>query len=185
MAKIRFRRVIIAVHRDVGYFFAVLTVVYAISGVAVNHVEDWNPNYSVRHVERNVGDLGEIEDEHLAGEVLGRLEIEATPKAAVRMTDAEYRIFLDNRTLHVQTPSGAIVDEVIERRPGIFHVNFLHLNHAKGWWTWFADAYAVGLALLAMTGIFIITGKKGLGGRGRWLLIAGGVIPLLALLFQS
>ena len=46
-------------------------------------------------------------------------------------------------------------------------MNFLHLNHGKGFWTWFADLYAVGLAILACTGIFIITGKKGLGGRGR------------------
>ena len=29
------RRLIIAVHRDFGYFFAGLTVMYAISGVAV------------------------------------------------------------------------------------------------------------------------------------------------------
>ncbi len=56
--KVSFRKTIIGVHRDVGYFFAGLTVLYAISGVAVNHIEDWNPNYSVTHTERSVGDLG-------------------------------------------------------------------------------------------------------------------------------
>ena len=30
-------------------------------------------------------------------------------------------------------------------------------------------------------GIFILPGKKGLGGRGRWLLIAGMAIPLVYL----
>jgi uncharacterized membrane protein YhdT len=35
--------------------------------------------------------------------------------------------------------------------------------------------------VLACTGIYIITGKKGLGGRGRWLLIAGLTIPIVYL----
>ena len=47
--------------------------------------------------------------------------------------------------------------------------------------TWIADVYAAGLALLACTGIFILTGKKGLGGRGRWLLLAGLAVPLIYL----
>jgi hypothetical protein len=182
VAKFRFRKTIIAVHRDVGYFFAGLTVIYAISGVAVNHVEDWNPNYVVTHTERSVGELGGVSDDQIADEVLGRLGLDEKPKAAVRMSDQEYRIFLKDRTLQVATPSGLLIDEQVTRRPGFFHVNFLHLNHAKGLWTWYADIYAVGLLVLALTGIFIITGKKGMGGRGRWLLIAGTAIPLLFLL---
>ena len=185
MAKMTIRKTIIAVHRDVGYFFAGLTVIYAISGVAVNHVKDWNPSYSVTHTERSVGDLGSVPDDLLGAEVLSRLGIEETPKAAVRMSENEFRVFLDDRTLHVETPSGQIVDEEIARRQGFFQVNYLHLNHAKGLWTWFADLYAVGLLVLAMTGIFIITGKKGLGGRGRWLLIAGTAIPLIFLLLKT
>ncbi len=185
MAKVTLRKTIIAVHRDAGYFFAGLTVLYAISGVAVNHVADWNPNYTVMHTERSLGDLGGIPDAVLGDEVLKRLDIAEKPKAAVRMSEKEFRIFLEDRTLHVATPSGQVVDEEISRRAGFFHVNYLHLNHAKGLWTWFADIYAVGLLVLALTGIFIITGKKGLGGRGRWLLIAGTAIPLIFLLFTT
>ena len=44
----KWRKLIIATHRDVGYLLAGMTVIYAISGVAVNHVDDWNPNYVVR-----------------------------------------------------------------------------------------------------------------------------------------
>jgi len=185
MAKFRFRKTIIAVHRDVGYFFAGLTVLYAISGVAVNHIEDWNPNYTVTHTEESVGDLSAVEDSLLGAEVLRRMGIEETPKAAVRMSEKEFRIFLEDRTLHVATPSGHLIDELVARRAGFFQVNYLHLNHAKGLWTWFADIYAIGLLVLALTGIFIITGKKGLGGRGRWLLIAGTAIPLVFLLLKT
>lgn len=160
-------------------------MIYAISGVAVNHVKDWNPNYAVTHTERWVGDLGAVPDDELGTEILARLGIEETAKAAVRMSDKEFRVFLEDRTLHVTTPSGQVLDELVSRRPGFFHVNYLHLNHAKGLWTWFADLYAVGLLALALTGIFIITGKKGLGGRGRWLMIIGTAIPLVFLLLKT
>ncbi|HIE15490.1 MAG TPA: hypothetical protein EYP69_01050, partial [Bacteroidales bacterium] len=39
-------------HRDLGYFFTGMILIYAISGLAINHLRDWNPSY---HVEvRNV-----------------------------------------------------------------------------------------------------------------------------------
>ena len=34
-------------HRDIGYFFIGTTLIYGISGIALNHMSDWNPNYSV------------------------------------------------------------------------------------------------------------------------------------------
>ncbi len=185
VAGIRFRRTIIAVHRDFGYFFAALTVIYAVSGIAVNHVEDWNPNYTVSRVEYRVEGLDGLPNDEIGRVVLDALKIGEKPKASVRMSPNEYRIFLEGRTLQVAVPSGEVIDERIARRPGLFHVNFLHLNHAKGLWTWIADLYAVGLLTLALTGIFIIPGKKGLGGRGRWLLIAGTVLPLAFLVLAS
>ena len=32
-------------HRDIGYLIAGLTIIYAISGIALNHKNNWNPNY--------------------------------------------------------------------------------------------------------------------------------------------
>ena len=177
----KLRKAIIAVHRDVGYFFAGLTVVYAISGIAVNHIEDWNPNYVIRTETRSVGALETGGNDQLAAEVLTRMAITETPESVVRMSPGQLKIFLDQRTLTVALPSGEVVDEHARRRFVFFELNYLHLNHGKGFWTWFADLYAVGLALLACTGIFIITGTKGLGGRGRWLLLAGLAIPLVYL----
>jgi hypothetical protein len=40
------RRVNNVLHRDLGYLLVGLTLVYAVSGVAVNHVGDFNPSYS-------------------------------------------------------------------------------------------------------------------------------------------
>jgi hypothetical protein len=179
---LKFRRLIIATHRDVGYFFAGLTVIYAISGVAVNHIDDWNPNYVIRREVVEIGVLPFGSADELGAEVLDRMAITEEPRSVVRMGPNELKVFLDQRTLAVELPGGRVVDEHARRRFAFFELNYLHLNHGKGFWTWFADAYAIGLLLLACTGIFIITGKKGLGGRGRWLLAAGLAIPLAYLL---
>jgi hypothetical protein len=178
---VRWRKLIIATHRDIGYFFAGLTVIYAISGVAVNHIDDWNPNYVIRREIAEVGVLPFGEPAELGAEVMRRMEITDEPRSVVRMSRGELKVFLDQRTLTVELPGGRVVDEHARRRYAFFEVNYLHLNHGKGFWTWFADLYAVGLLVLACTGIFIITGKKGLGGRGRWLLVAGLAIPIVYL----
>ncbi len=177
----RLRKLIIATHRDVGYFFAGLTVIYAISGIAVNHIEDWNPNYVIRTEAATIGELPAGGNAVLAATVLERMGITEEPESVVRMAPNQLKIFLHQRTLTVAVPAGEVRDEYARRRYAFFEVNYLHLNHGKGFWTWFADLYAVGLIVLACTGIFIITGKKGLGGRGRWLLIAGLVIPIVYL----
>ena len=175
------RKLIIATHRDIGYFFAGLTVLYAVSGVAVNHIDDWNPNYVIRTEVVEVGILPFGTPAELGAEVLSRMGINEEPKSVSRVGREHLKIFFDQRTLTVELPGGRVVDEHARRRFAFFEVNYLHLNHGKGFWTWFADVYAIGLLVLACTGIFILPGKKGLGGRGRWLLMAGMAIPLVYL----
>jgi hypothetical protein len=181
----RLRSLIIATHRDVGYFFAGLTVIYAVSGIAVNHIDDWNPSYVIRTDIVELGTLPEVPAQTLAAEVLTRLAVEETPTSVVRMAPRQLKIFLDNRNLTVSVPDGRVIDERVRRRFAFYEANFLHLNHGKGLWTWFADIYAAGLLVLACTGIFIVTGRKGLGGRGRWLLLAGLAIPIAYLIWRA
>lgn len=182
--KAKARRTIIALHRDVGYLVAGLTIAYAVSGIAVNHIEDWNPSYVMT---REVVELGELpggDPEAIAAMVAGRLGIEAEPRSVVRLSPALLKVFYDGRTLTVTVPDGRVVDERSRRRWLLFELNYLHLNHGKGLWTWIADLYAVALLVLALTGIFIVPGRKGLGGRGRWLLAAGILLPVLYLVLR-
>ena len=116
--------------------------------------------------------------------VLRRMGIDAAPTAAVPVGPDSVKVFLEGRTLTVSTADGVVRDERIARRKVLFEANYLHLNRGKGAWTWFADLYAVGLAVLAVTGIFIVPGRKGLRGRGRWLLLAGASVPAVFLLLQ-
>ena len=43
------------IHRDLGYLCFGLTIIYVISGVAVNHIHDWNHTYKIEKVKRNIG----------------------------------------------------------------------------------------------------------------------------------
>ena len=44
-ARRNWRKLNNALHRDVGYLIVGLTIVYGVSGLAVNHRADWNPSY--------------------------------------------------------------------------------------------------------------------------------------------
>lgn len=181
----RLRRVILAVHRDLGFFFAGLTVLYAISGVAVNHMEHWNPSYRLERTQHQIGAVPAGTAAEQGREVCRRLGIAAEPVSTVRVGGEILKVFFEDRTLTVALPTGEVEDERRARRFLFYEVNFIHLNKGKGWWTWFADAYAVALAVLALTGLFIIPGRKGLSGRGKWLVGAGLLIPIVYLIVAT
>jgi len=73
------------------------------------------------------------------------------------------------------------VVEIVKDRRGLQEMNFLHLNQPRAWWTYMADLYAVALLALAVTGLFMLKGKKGITGRGAWLTTVGVLIPVVFL----
>jgi hypothetical protein len=167
-----------AIHRDMGYLAVGLTLVYALSGLAVNHIADWDPNF--RNYDRTVelGPLPEGTDDEQAAGVAARLGIEGKPREVYRAGD-EVEVLYDHRSLHVDTKTGHVIDEGQKPRFLLRVANWLHLNRGKKAWTYFADAYAAGLLFLAISGLFMIPGKKGLFGRGAVFLAIGIAIPLL------
>jgi hypothetical protein len=56
--------------------------------------------------------------------------------------------------------------------------NWLHLNRGKKAWTYVADTYAGALLLLAISGMIMLPGRKGLFGRGGLLVLLGAAIPI-------
>ena len=172
-----------AIHRDLGYLAVGLTFVYALSGMAVNHVADWDPNFRNTEATYEVGPLPGADDV-VAGAVLAKLAISAKPKRDVprrrRAGDP-----LRQRTLHVDTETGHVVDEEQKPRFLIRVANWLHLNRGKKAWTYVADAYAVGLLVLATSGLFMIPGRKGLFGRGVVFLAVGVALPIAYLVLAG
>lgn len=176
-----------AIHRDVGYVAVGLTFVYALSGIAVNHIKDWSdgdPSFKTYTRTVEIGSL-QGDDAAIAEELRKRFGIRETPREVYRASPDQLDVIFDKRSLHVDTAKGTVVDEGQEPRFILRVANWLHLNRGKAAWTYVADAYAAGLLLLATSGIFMIAGKKGLLGRGAVLVLVGVLIPVLYVHFAG
>jgi hypothetical protein len=167
-----------AVHRDLGYLSVALTLAYGISGLAVNHIHQWNPNYAKSKRVEQIRPLPKEETtEHLAEAAKAQLKPSGTFKGAFQPDDDTLQLFYKEATYSVDLPTGKVLVESVQPRPVLFALNQLHLNAPKRLWTWIADLYAAALIVLAGTGMFIIKGRKGITGRGAWLVGVGAVIP--------
>jgi uncharacterized protein len=173
-----------AIHRDLGYLCAGLTIVYAASGLAVNHRADWNPSYALRGttVPLEGVDLSDPAAPGFAERVLGALEIGGRFRGTFRPDPRTVQIFLEGSTVSVDLAAGTATFVETRERPGLRWANFLHLNEPKKLWTWMADLYAVALLVLAVTGLFVLRGRNGITGRGAWLTAVGVAIPAVFLL---
>ena len=169
-----------ALHRDVGYATVALTLAYAISGLAVNHIASWNPNYAKVREARQIRPLDRAQPtEALVRTAQAELRPEGRFKSAFQPDDDTLQIYYDRATYAVDLPSGKVLVEAVRPRPVLFALNQLHLNAPKRAWTVIADLYAVALILLALTGLFILKGPRGFLRRGLWLTGAGAAIPIL------
>ena len=167
-----------AIHRDVGYSAVGLTIVYATSGLAINHIAEWDPNFTHTTAVHALRAPLPDDDDAAAKQVLSALHIRETPKEVYREGD-QLEVLFDERTLHVTTASGQVVEEARRARPFLRVANWLHYNRGKKAWTSFADAYAAALLFLALSGMFMLPGKKGLLGRGAVFVLLGAAIPIV------
>ncbi|HLU65898.1 MAG TPA: PepSY-associated TM helix domain-containing protein [Kofleriaceae bacterium] len=181
----RWRAWLRAIHRDVGYLLVGLTFVYALSGLAINHIGEWDPNFKMV-VETHQLERPLPEDEVAAGEqVLAELGIEEEPRDAYWETDGTYQIYFDARTIVVD-PKTLIARDAAEKPRFFLRVaNWLHYNRGKEAWTYVADGYALLLLYLATSGLFMLKGRKGLIGRGAVLVALGVAVPVLYVHFSG
>ena len=169
-----------ALHRDIGFLCIGLTLVYAISGVAVNHISQWNPSYRVERIETNIGPVsGNPTDADTIRMILARLDETGKLESSYRPDPHSLQLFVDGRSILIDLGTGHVVHDRAIPRPVLREMNFLHLNHPKKSWTWIADVYAVALGFLAVSGMLMIRRKT--MHRGVVLTGIGFVIPLLFL----
>jgi hypothetical protein len=179
---VKWRRWNNILHRDLGYLCVALTIVYAVSGIAVNHMRDWNPNYDIERVQRTFDPFAVSDRQTMVDEAVARLDLPGQPNDSFRPEPAVLKLFYDEMTVEVHALDGTAMIEKANERFLVKDFNTLHLNHPAGLWTWIADAYAVLLLALAITGMFVLKGKKGFSGRGKWFILAGLVVPLIFLI---
>ncbi len=180
MAKKKWRWWFRVIHRDVGYFIFGMTVIYSLSGIALNHMNDWDPSY--QKIENTVNmdlskyDLSNKEDILKIIDVFGEKK---NYKKHIKRRGGMIKVFL-KKGIFMISPNGEIFYEKWKRRPVFHAINFLHYNPGK-WWLWFSDIFAGLLIIIAITGIFIVKGKNGITRRGLVYTLLGIIIPLLFL----
>lgn len=177
------RRWLRVLHRDIGYIAVGLTIIYSISGIAVNHIQEWNPNYSIT---KDTVKITPVPDslggkKETVAKILNELGETGELKNSFRPDPETLEIFVEGNTITVNLKEGIAVQEKVKSRPIIRETNFLHLNTPKKVWTYVADVFAVALIFLAVSGLFLIKGKNGLKWRGAVLMLLGILIPLLFL----
>ncbi|ABE56403.1 conserved hypothetical protein [Shewanella denitrificans OS217] len=171
-------------HRDIGYLCIGMTLVYAISGIAVNHIEDWNPNYHVSVSHKQLPELkGSASENEIQAHLLAHFAIEGKLRTGYWASQNHYKLFLkDGSQLSVALDSGMVTSEMISRRPLLPELNYLHLNEARNAWVWFADAYAIALMFLAISALFMFKAVNICRHRKTWLTLTGLAIPLAFIL---
>ncbi len=180
----KWRKLNRALHRDIGYLFFGMSIIYGLSGIALNHIDDWDPSYHIRNEEISIdpslvqGDLSKEESKKL----LSNINVGNQYKSHYYPRPDLLKLFVKGGSVTINIENGMGVVETVSRRPVFYEFNFLHYNNPKFLWTWFADTYGGALVIMAFTGLFMIQGKKGMTGRGKWYLIAGILIPAIFLL---
>jgi hypothetical protein len=180
--KNKLRRWNIAWHRDLGYFFSTLIIIYCISGIALNHIGDWNPDFIIykKSIKLPATYTRPQVNDKLIADFSKQVE-EDTYRVFDFPTDNQVKIYYDNATLHINLEKGTGAYEKVVKRHLFYETNVIHRNSLKGW-KWVSDIFAVMLIIISITGLFILKGKYGFRRRGIWIMAAGLLLPLIAIL---
>ncbi len=171
------------IHRDLSFFFSGMLLVYAVSGIALNHKDTFNSQYTVERktfaIEKEI--LSTKEDmtkKHVLKLLEPLEETEHYLKHYFPEPD-KLKVFLKGGSnLEVCLTDGQAVYESVKRRPVMGALSKLHYNPGKAW-TVFADVFAVSLVIIVLSGLVMLKGRHGLNGIGGIELLAGMLIPLL------
>ena len=182
--KKRWRAWLRAIHRDIGYLAVGFTVIYALSGIAMNHIDDWDPNF---HASEMTHKIAPIPDELSDADATRRI---ADAAGLTGKIDDVYRAGDEVRLTYANGSKVTAIGDTITvqmRRDRLFFrvADWLHATRGKQAWKFIADAYAALLLSLALSGIFMIKGRLGLRWRGAMLFTLGLVAPLGDIIFSG
>lgn len=163
------------IHRDLGYFFVGITIIYSVSGIILNHKKNGeDPAY--RTVYESMDLDANFTPEQLAN--YWKENINEYSLNRILPEEDSYHIYLKGGLGNYNPISGKLSFEVYKKKQWVYFINKLHYNSKKGW-TLMADLFAIAMILFAISGMFMVPGKKGITGRGKWLILIGILIPFL------
>lgn len=176
-------------HKDISFFFAGMIMIYAISGLVMNHRNTINPYYDTKIEKFVINEIVPLQkgmaNESSVKKVLSTLNEESNYTHFYYPEPGKMKVFLKGgSSLFINTDNGNAVYEKVNKRIIIGNMAKLHYN-PQSWWTYFSDLFAVGLIIIVITGFTMLRGKQFLLSRASIEVLLGMVIPLCFLFFFS
>ncbi len=179
--QMKFRKLNRIIHRDLGYFFSGMIIIYALSGIALNHKHDWNPNYIINTNTLNykLDSVQSIKSQETINQIITLTQTKEEYKKHYFPQNDVLKIFLSKgSSVTFNNNSGTIFFEELKSRPLFNTINYLHFNPGIIW-KYFSDMFAICLIILAVSGSVILKGKNGFKWRGFTLIVLGLIIPII------
>ncbi len=178
--KMKIRKLLRILHRDFGYFIVGMTIVYALSGIYLNHRRDFNPDYKIfiTDFQVNIQNISSWSASDIET-ALKSVNNEVIYKKHYINNKGLIKIFIENGEAVIDPATGKGTMQYLVRRPFIYSINILHRANIGTVWKWVSDFMAVILIFVAVSGLFLLKGKRGFGRWGWWLMVAGIVVPLV------
>jgi len=176
----KIRKLLRILHRDFGYFIVGMTIVYGLSGIFLNHRRDFNPDYKIFITEFQVElptNSGLTENDIKAA--IRSVNDQVIYKKHYLNNKGMIKVFIENGEAVIDPSTGKGTMQYLQKRPLIYSINILHRANIGTLWKWVSDLMAVILIFVAVSGLFILKGKRGFNRWGWWLMVAGIVVPLV------
>ncbi len=155
-----------------------MSLVFSVSGIALNHINQWNSNYSVTQKSYKISLFDkEVESKKFEFWLLKELDISSAIKARFWQNAELYKLFYDNGSIIINKNLDTVIVEQVMPRPILRSLNFLHLNEAKQAWVYFSDLYALMLIFLSISALFMVKGKYSAFRTRGWLVLLGLFTP--------
>ena len=169
-------------HRDIAYFFLGLIIAFSISGIALNHRVNFDPQeYVVEITKVHIPEFiskASFDDKELI-EVAQQWGLDEAFRG-FRHKGNKLRVFFKEAYLTVNTDTGEGELEKSKVRPILGQMTILHKS-TNNWWIWFSDIFGVAMLIIAITGAFLSKGKNGFANRGWKLSVVGLIFPFIFL----
>ena len=137
------------IHRDLSFIFAGIIIVYAVSGIALNHKRDFNSDYRISRSEIMLkGDFPK-QEKVSKEETLALLEQVGEENAYMKhyyFGDQQMKVFLKGgSSLEVDMNTGKALYESVKKRPILSAFNRLHCSFRYPSWKEAWDEHADGI----------------------------------------
>ncbi len=169
-----------SLHRDLGYLFIGLTLIYAISGILlVLKKNEQNPSYREIVVEKFAKPNLTLEE----FKTYWNKNYSDAPKLTrVIPGDETYNIYVKGGLGEYYPYNGKVELTTFRKVPVYKFVNDIHYNSGKRFSS-IGVIYAIVLVFFAISGAIMVKGKNGFKRRGLWLMLIGFIIPALLFLY--